>query len=40
VEREQDTSQKFDAIEDYAAAFTLSRAMAFLGGYPADGWKR
>jgi uncharacterized protein len=40
VEREQEVSDKFDAIEDYAAAFTLSRAMAFLGGFPTDKWTR
>jgi uncharacterized protein len=40
VEREQEVGDKFDAIEDYAAAFTLARAMAFLGGYPTDKWTR
>lgn len=40
VEREGTDAEKFDAITDYSGAFVLGRSMAFLGGYPTDGWSR
>jgi uncharacterized protein len=40
VDREGDVLAKFSAIESYSGAFVLSRALAFLGGYPSTGWQR
>ncbi|MFE1664523.1 S16 family serine protease [Microbacterium sp. P02] len=38
VAREGDITDKFQAISQYAGAFTLSRALAYVGGFPQDGW--
>ncbi len=40
VDREGALPEKFDAIAQYSGAFLLSRTMAFVGGYPRDGWQR
>jgi uncharacterized protein len=40
VDREGTVTDKFDAIGQYSGAFVLARTMAFVGGFPAEGWKR
>jgi uncharacterized protein len=40
VDREGTVTDKFDAIGQYSGAFMLARTMAFVGGFPAQGWKR
>lgn len=40
VDREGDVSQKFDAISQYAGAFVTARMLAFVGGFPTEGYER
>ncbi len=40
VDREGTVTEKFDAIAQYSGAFMLSRTMAFIGGFPREGWSR
>ena len=38
VAREGDTAQKFQAIAQYSGAFVLSRILAYVGGFPREGY--
>ncbi|MGY6497287.1 MAG: hypothetical protein ACXIUP_03565, partial [Microcella sp.] len=40
VLREGEVVDKFNALAQYSSAFTLTRAMAYLGGFPTEGWGR
>jgi hypothetical protein len=40
LKREGDYAEKFDALQDYTGSFAMTRALAYLGGFSTEGYRR
>ncbi|GAA3745960.1 hypothetical protein GCM10022239_21930 [Leifsonia bigeumensis] len=40
VDRERGFTEKFSAIQNYSGQFIMARILAFVGGFPAEGYER
>lgn len=40
VDRERGFPEKFEAIQNYSGQFIMARILAFVGGFPAEGYER